>query len=488
MRRVLTYQPAKPLWPAQAEALKLMRGREHFALFMAMRTGKSATVLADFGQLEREGKVGDLCVVAPAGVYKTWISAIGEHASFDLCRRMQIHVWKSGSKAEKKARDFLNHHGARCLLMNVEALQINDSPARRVLEEFVGQRYCYLAVDESTIIKNWKAKRTKYFVNVVRPLAKYRRILSGLATPRSPLDIYTQMAFLDPKIFRFKNYRSFENHYAIKRRQQFGGRTFEIIVGYREGTNEEIASIIKPHSYRVQFRPKVPPTWSIREVEMTPEQKKAYVEIKQFATTQISATAHVTAPAVVAQIMRMHQVLCGHVMDEEGGEHLIPENKTQALLEELEDYDGKAIIWFTYVQDLERCRFKLEEEYSAGGYVKRNGCTAAFYGGNESTREAEEQRFKTDPVCRFMLATAGAGGRGRTWSVADRVIYFSSSNDLEHREQSEQRSMGVEKDRGVDNVDLIVPGTVEEKILHALRAKINMAGTINGDTWKEWLV
>jgi SNF2 family DNA or RNA helicase len=253
------------------------------------------------------------------------------------------------------------------------------------------------------------------------------------------------------------------------------------VVGYKKGTNEKLAKIIEPYSYRVQFRPKVPSTYSIREVEMTKEQAKAYAEIKQFATTQISKTAYVTASAVISQILRMHQILCGHVQDEEGNEHEIPENRTQALIDELEDYSGKAVIWFTYVQDLIRCRRRLEKEYG----VKS---TASFYGGNADDREIDEEAFKNDPACRFMVATAGAGGRGRTWSVADRIIYFSNSDNLEHREQSEQRGLGVEKTRGVDYVDLVVPGTVDMKILEALRAKINMATAINGDNYREWLI
>jgi hypothetical protein len=161
--------------------------------------------------------------------------------------------------------------------------------------------------------------------------------------------------------------------------------------------------------------------------------------------------------------------------------HAIPENKTSAVLELLEDYGGKAIIWFTYIEDLNRVMDVIEKEYGPGS-------TAKFSGANMKTREAEEKRFKTDPRCRFLGATAGAGGKGRQWSVADLVINYSSSDDLEKREQSEQRSMIKDKPVQVDNVDIIHPGTVEEKILKALRAKINMSSAINGDNYKEWLI
>jgi hypothetical protein len=37
-------------------------------------------------------------------------------------------------------------------------------------------------------------------------------------------------------------------------------------------------------------------------------------------------------------------------------------------------------------------------------------------------------------------------------------------------------------------VDLIVPGTVEEVIIKALRKKIDLAAVITGDNYREWLI
>ena len=74
----------------------------------------------------------------------------------------------------------------------------------------------------------------------------------------------------------------------------------------------------------------------------------------------------------------------------------------------LDEYDGKAVIWCAYDvrpdQVVEQPKRKFGE-----------GSVARFWGGNANTREEEEPRFKTNPACRFMVATAAAGGRGRTW-------------------------------------------------------------------------
>ena len=463
----------KPLWPHQIEALEKMKDKEYFALLMAMRTGKSATILADFVYLRQEKKVDDLVVIAPAGVYRTWETAAKDHLHIPH----HIHIWDSKKKYVDPGVV------SPCIfLVNVEALSMRISRARKVLEDFLKRRRCYVVIDESTIIKNFDAKRTRYINRSIKPLAKYRRILTGLVSPRDPLDLYTQFEFLDKKILGCDDFYEFRREWAHLKKMRIGNRSFLMVVGFKDGAEESLQKIIKPYSFRVPFRPIMPSTYSIREVAMTPEQEKAYKEMKKYATIKINQTSYVTASIVIAQLVKLHQILCGHIRDdEEGTLHTFPENRTAALMEELEDYSGKAIIWFTYIVNLENCAAELGKEYGFGSVAK-------FYGNNLSTREAEEERFKTDPNCRFMLATAGAGGRGRTWSVADRVINFSTANNLEHREQSEQRSMGIEKENRVDNVDLVVPNTVEMKILRALRSKIDVASVINGDTWKEWVV
>jgi hypothetical protein len=436
--------------------------------------------------LEDAKAVQDLLVEAPAGVYRTWETAIREHCPDEFQERALIHTWQSGAGVMDKNRlqKFLSTNDPcrpRILLMNVEA-HSRAGEAREVAQIFLNNpaRTNMMAIDESTIVKNPSAKRTKFINGKLAKLVVWKRILCGLATPRSPLDLFSQFEFLNWEILGFRSYYAFRARYAVMKPMWFGGRKVAVVEGYQH--QEELQALIAPHSFRVEFRPKIPSTYTIREVTLTPQQQKAYDEIKAFATTEIAAGAHVSPTVVITQILRLHQILCGHVKDDMGSEHALPENKTKELLELLEEYHGKAVIWCSYDADIQKLTAALENEYGTG-------CVARFWGGNKNTREDEEKRFLLfSSSCRFMLATPSAGGRGRTWTVADLVVYYSSTNNLEHRDQSEQRVQGEEKNRPVDYVDLIAPGTVETKILEALRAKINMAAVINGDTWRQWLI
>ena len=385
------------------------------------------------------------------------------------------------------------------------------------------------AVDESTTIKKIDSKRGDFVANNVRLFSDYRRILSGLPTPRSPLDLYGQFYFLDPAILGFKNFKSFEARYAkieqvcmipdkvlrarlgrffpagkklvlpgvgqldvsdmprqmvieqLKARKNYV-QTIPVLQNYQN--EDELRDKIAPYSYRCLLSDcyDVPAKlYSFWDVEMHPKQKRVYKELREMATAELESQTYVTATHVITKMLRLHQVLCGHVMDEEGVLREIPELRTAATLQILNDYDGKAIIWCSYDYNVRKITEALEKNFGEGS-------TARFWGSNRNTREAEEGRFLSDPKCRYMIATPPAARFGRTWTNANLAIYHSSTNNLEHRSQSEERTDGVGKMDKVAVVDLRVPGTVEDRIIYALRDKMDMAAKITGDNWREWLV
>jgi SNF2 family DNA or RNA helicase len=273
----------------------------------------------------------------------------------------------------------------------------------------------------------------------------------------------------------------------------------DIVVGYKN--LNRLNQLIAPHSYRVRLEDTYDMPAKIymkREVPLTVEQARIYKQIKEYATASLGQEEHVTSTLVITQLLRMHQVLCGHTMSDNGVEMDIPENRTAALLELLEDVptNEKAIIWCSYDADVKKVAEALARVYdvdemgnpSPTQTTFPNPVVARFWGGNRSTREEEERRFKTDPRCRFIVATAAAGGRGRTWDVANLNIYYSNTANLEHRLQSEERPQAKGKTIPVAYVDLFCPGTVETKIINALRNKMNLSAVVNGDNYKEWLI
>lgn len=497
------FNPVLKPYKHQAKALGLLRTASTFALQMGMRTGKTKVTIDDWAQKYMDGDAKDLVIIAPAGVYETWLVELRKHLPDFLYNSLHIAMWRSGAKKSdrEKFEAEVSYEGPepRVLIVNVEAFS-TDTGAMEYFADVVDSGRCYIGVDESTIIKNHKAKRTEAIIQIAWR-SKYRRILTGLMTPRSPLDTFAQFYFLDPAILGYKhdrqwdqkdprnfrrqirqNYRKFLFKYAVLRRIKVGLREVEIVVGYKN--LDELAALCQAHSFRIRLEdcadiPKK--VYLFRYVDLTPEQVKHYNDLKKKATTEISKDVHATAAEMVTKILRLHQVCLGHLTDEEGVLHRIPTNRLKELMGLLEEYEGKAIVWCSYDHDVREVSDALEKKYG-------DGSVARFWGGNKATRETDNVRFKTDPACLYMVATPGAGGRGRTWDEADLLVYYSNTDNLEHRDQSEERGSAVAKERAVTVVDSITKGTVEPKIVQNLRSKIDLAAVISGDKWREWLI
>lgn len=492
------YIPSGTDRPKQVECREKMGyGREAFALLCEMRTGKTRMILNDFGSLELNGDCDDLLVIAPGGCYSDWATEEAlQHLSDDLRSRLAVKVWYSsgGANYMRSLKIFLNklEHVKRILVVNIESLS-SVRAAREAALEFASApgRRCMIVIDESPTIGNYKSKRTKFILDQLSRYGDYRRILTGLVTPKNPLQLYTQYEFLDWKILGFRSFFAFRARYTdmwmMKKDIVRGGRTIEIEVPIIKGfwDLDELRDKIEPYSFRClrsEMSDDLPKKdYFIRKVKMTAEQERIYKEMKKYGTAKIKESAHVTANVVIAQMIRLHQILCGHTVDEQGIEHEIAENRTEAVLELLSEYEGKAVIWCSYDKDIYRVADRLRHEYG-------DDAVACYWGGNRPTRMGEEQRFKHDPLCRFMVSTPGAGRYGKEWSCADLFIYYSNTDNLDHRMQSEDRGQSVDKMRPTMYVDLQTDDTVDVAFVQSMREKINMSTTINGDNYLEWLI
>src|SRR5712691_1395605 len=185
----------------QAECLPIMRGKRAFAILAGMRTGKTFVIVNDWGHMVHEGDALDLLVVAPGGAYMPWRDALAADLPYDIFSTMRMLVWSSRTAKTKvslrERRTFLDHQGSRALIINVEALS-SVLPARQFVYDFILQRpkQCCVVVDESVTIKNPDSKCGMFLASAIGPRVGYRRIMSGLVSPRSPTDLYNQFRFL----------------------------------------------------------------------------------------------------------------------------------------------------------------------------------------------------------------------------------------------------------------------------------------------------
>jgi SNF2 family DNA or RNA helicase len=337
-----------------------------------------------------------------------------------------------------------------------------------------------IAIDESTTIKTPTSNRTKSILSL-RELAKYRRILTGSPVTKSPLDLFSQCQFLDPWLLSHQSYYTFKARYAVTRKIEVQGRRVEIVVGYRN--LGELSEKIKPFSKRVlkdDCLDLPDKTFIKHTVELTKEQKKVYEQMKKEAIAFLDGKMQSSA-TVMTQLMRLHQITCGHFTADDGTIKDLPCSRLSELMSILENVEGKAIIWSHYTHDVKRIINKIKEVYGDDSVVDYFGET------DQDQRSKNIKKFQTDDNCRFFVGTTHTGGYGITLTAGSTMIYFSNGYDLEKRQQSEARIDRIGQTKKMTYIDIISQDTVDERIVKALRNKINIANTIMGEDLKDWI-
>ena len=74
-----------------------------------------------------------------------------------------------------------------------------------------------------------------------------------------------------------------------------------------------------------------------------------------------------------------------------------------------------------------------------------------------------------------------------TLTEANLVVYYANDFNLETRIQSEDRAHRIGQKNNVTYIDLISEGTIDERIVKALRSKIDIGALVLGEEAKQWL-
>jgi SNF2 family DNA or RNA helicase len=181
-------------------------------------------------------------------------------------------------------------------------------------------------------------------------------------------------------------------------------------------------------------------------------------------------------------MLRLQQVLSGHLKTDDGDLVTFPTNRIEELVSICEEAGGKVIIWSRFRHDIQQITQRLKQEFGEES-------AASYYG---DTSDDERLRIvqdfqKPDHPLRFFVGNAATAGYGITLTEATTVVYVANSFDLEHRLQSEDRAMRIGQKNNVLYIDLISPGTIDERIVKALRQKIDLGAKVLGEEAREWL-
>ena len=464
----------------QMTALEKSWNRETYAYFMEMGTGKTKVLIDNAAMLYDKGKVDGVLIIAPKGVVKTWYEQeIPTHLPNHI-EKVSV-LWQSNitkTQQEKLDELFEPEDSLHILIMNVEAF--STTKGTEFAHKFISCHNTLMAIDESTTIKNPSAKRTKNILKLSTE-TKYRRIMTGSPVTKNPLDLYSQCEFLDPYLLDFTSYYAFRNRYAEMKTLNIRGRSIQVVDKFKN--LGELSDQLKGFSYRVLKEDCLDlpeKNWTKRQITLTPDQRKLYIQMKQTALAHLNGKITSTV-TVLTQLMRLHQITCGHFTADDGTTQEIANNRISELMNVLDEIEGKAIIWANYQHDITNIIKEVVKVHGPGSIVDYHGLTP------QDERQNNIRKFQNDNKCRFIVGTPATGGYGITLTAANTVIYYSNGYDLEKRLQSEDRAHRIGQKKNVTYVDIIAEDTVDEKIVKALRDKINIASQVLGEDLKAWI-
>ena len=159
----------------------------------------------------------------------------------------------------------------------------------------------------------------------------------------------------------------------------------------------------------------------------------------------------------------------------------IKNNRITELMNLLEEVEGKAIIWAHWRHDIATIVREIEKEYP--------GSVMTYYGDTttDDRQKAIREIQNPESKVRFLVGTPQTAGYGITLTGASTMIYYSNGYDLEKRQQSEARIDRIGQKKPMTYIDILAEDTIDEKIVKALRKKVNIATEIMGEELKAWI-
>ena len=440
------------LFPYQQEAVKKLLPLRIGALYMEMGTGKTRTALEIIQKRLGRGKISKVLWLCPCSVMKNLEADLDKHATY----------W----------RDLITISG-------IESLSNSDRSYLNLLKYVDDTTMCI--VDESNLVKNYFAKRTKRIFQIGKP-CRYRMILNGTPVSRNEADLYAQWYFLDSRVFGYRTFWSFAaNHLEYDDRHKVR-RVLDV---------DYLTEKIAPYSYVIRkddVLTELPSKYNdISYFDLTVAQGRMYREVMDELLCQVDEFDSTTIYRLFAGLQLVTSgrwVDAGKPMKHRAFFADPKDNpRIQKLLSilETEDYP-KTIIWVKY-------RHEADEISSVLPFRSYAIATGAY---SVARRNEHIDRFRSDPECKYLIANKVCGGYGLNLQFCHRAIYYNNDFNYATRAQSEDRLHRIGQTEEVYITDLAANSKIDERIISCLERKGNLCDDIkeqikNKKDLRRWL-
>ena len=449
---VVFHMKTRSLYPHQTQAMRYARRVRNPALFVEMRLGKTLVVVRRCKQYHpRDPALGlRVLVVAPGSALGSWEQECGREGC--------SVAWLTGRNKQKRREALATvfergeHPSGVFALLNKEGWSVLPEIARAPWDAVV--------LDESTFIKNPRAKVTKFFLHRNNFAGvPHRWVLTGTPCPEGDADFFCQLQFIaagGPPVLGCMDYWRFRQRYMEPDVTGFG---WVLKPGAPSAIRREVSRrcFVLRRSDAGMEREKV---YERRAFVLPQKWRREYDDMEANFENE-----HASTIWAGATWQWLRQLASGFVDGE-----LVWSDKLRGLVELLRGElapraVGPVVVWCCFNAEVHRIASEL---MSAG--IRTRQVTGAT-----------EPRLRRDAVREFgrrfdvLVLQQAVAQTGMDLSASSTAVYYSTPVSQFARVQTEDRILSLRKREPLLYVDMVTRDTVDEDVQRILRVKKQMS-------------
>ena len=462
-----------PRWEHQTNGLDFIRDLPGAMLAMEMGCGKTRCAIDHLEELEAYRTI----ILCPLSIVDhVWPEQI------DIYSTRRILSVPLGNRYDSVQAKLQRAQIMLAAPNNPAVLIVNfESCWRAPLGPWLlSQKWDLLIVDESHRLKTPSGKASLWASKLADRVPR-RLALTGTPMPHSPLDIYAQYRIVDKSVYG-TNYQAFKDRYAVmsdilvrKRVPQDQGKDnttsdpeFTAVSKVTDFKDlDHLERLFSSRAFRVTADealdlPDIVRTY--HKVSLSPPAQRAYIQMETEFIAELQSGETLTAPNVLAKLLRLQQFTSGYAPTKEGGTYNLDQSKSTALKDILNAIPPQepVVVFARFHHDLD----EINKVATA--------CDRLTFELSGRTKEFGEWKQQGG----VLAVQIQAGGLGISLIEARYCVYYSLGFNLGDYLQSQARVHRPGQLRRVQYIHILAKDTIDITVMYSLAKKLNVVSSI----------
>ena len=455
------YSTKKDAFPYQAQVFMELKDLEYSAIFLEQGLGKTKIAIDLSLYWLTKKDIDTILIITKKQLVNNWVEEFANHT----------YIKPKILSSNKKDNFYVLNSPAKIILSNFETL----STDKNRISLFLKCRNVAIIIDESTKLKNPESKLTKDFFELSK-LFKIRTIMTGTPIANRPYDIWSQIFFLDHGKSLGTNFEVFKKNTDLSNKLLENDKVRNVF-------EQSVANIYKQISkFSVRETKKTTnislpnKVFSNIFVDFEPEQNKIYDRAIKELEVEVNKDGKKfidDEKEIVKRLLRLNQITSNpKLLDNNYNKDSGKEQKLKELLKDIIiNHDEKVIVWSCFIDNINYF-YKIFKEYNP---CKIHGSLSI------EDRNKSVYKFKNDQTCKILFATPQSAKEGLTLTVANNVIFYDRSFNLDDYLQAQDRIHRISQTKTCNIYSILINNSIDIWIDKLLNAKQYAAFLAQGD-------